>query len=283
MEIFMSNAKSDDARIRVAAIQMASGPLVSANLIEVGRLISLAAGAGAKLVVLPENFAIMGMKEQDKVEIREEQGSGLIQEFLAEHSSKHKIWLVAGTIPLAASVDNKVRSACLLYNDQGRVVARYDKTHLFDVHLVDGDKNYVESETIEAGTEVVVIDTPFARIGLAICYDLRFPELFRDMVDKGVELIIIPSAFTAITGKAHWEILLRARAIENLSFVIAANQGGYHVNGFESFGDSMIIDPWGNILDRLDSGSGYVIAEMDMTYLRSARKNFPALEHRRID
>lgn len=283
MEIFMSNAKSDDARIRVAAIQMASGPLVSANLIEVGRLISLAAGAGAKLVVLPENFAIMGMKEQDKVEIREEQGSGLIQKFLVEHSSKHKIWLVAGTIPLAASVDNKVRSACLLYNDQGRVVARYDKTHLFDVHLVDGDKNYVESETIEAGTEVVVIDTPFARIGLAICYDLRFPELFRDMVDKGVELIIIPSAFTAITGKAHWEILLRARAIENLSFVIAANQGGYHVNGFESFGDSMIIDPWGNILDRLDSGSGYVIAEMDMTYLRSARKNFPALEHRRID
>lgn len=279
----MSNATSDDARIRVAAIQMASGPLVSANLIEVGRLISLAAGAGANLVVLPENFAIMGMKEQDKVEIREEQGSGLIQEFLAEHSSKHKIWLVAGTIPLVASVDNKVRSACLLYDDQGRVVARYDKTHLFDVHLVDGDKNYVESETIEAGTEVVVIDTPFARIGLAICYDLRFPELFRDMVDKGVELIIIPSAFTAITGKAHWEILLRARAIENLSFVIAANQGGYHVNGFESYGDSMIIDPWGIILDRLDSGSGYVIAEMDMAYLRSVRKNFPALEHRKID
>jgi predicted amidohydrolase len=281
--VSMGNTKSDSAKTRVAAIQMASGPLVSANLIEVGRLVSLAVDAGAKLVVLPENFSIMGMKEQDKVEIREKQGSGLIQEFLAEHARKYKIWLVAGTVPLVANVDNKVRSACLLYDDNGTQVARYDKTHLFDVHLVDGDKNYVESETIEAGKDVVVFDTPFARIGLAICYDLRFPELFRKMVDRGVELIVIPSAFTAITGKAHWEILLRARAIENLSFVIAANQGGYHVNGFESHGDSMIIDPWGSILDRLDSGSGYVIAEMDMAFLRSARQNFPALEHRRVD
>lgn len=278
----MRDTKSSPAKIRVAAIQMASGPLVSANLIEVGRLISLAVDAGAKLVVLPENFAIMGMKETDKVEIRESQGSGLIQEFLADHSSKYKIWLVAGTIPLKANVDNKVRSTCLLYDDKGMQVTRYDKTHLFDVHLVDGDKNYVESETIEAGKDVVVIDTPFARIGLAICYDLRFPELFRSMVDRGVELIVIPSAFTAITGKAHWEVLLRARAIENLSFVIAANQGGYHVNGFESYGDSMIIDPWGNILDRLESGSGYVIAEMDMAYLKSARQNFPALDHRLV-
>jgi predicted amidohydrolase len=268
---------------KVAAIQMASGPNVGANLIEAGRLIAMAADSGAKLVVLPENFALMGMAEFDKVNIREADGHGPIQEFLAEQAAKHGVWLVGGTVPLAAHAADKVRGACLLFDDQGRRVARYDKIHLFDVHLTASGEHYIESETIEAGDQVVVTDTPFGRLGLAVCYDLRFPELFRKMVAQGVDIIAIPAAFTAITGKAHWATLVRARAVENLCYVIAAAQGGYHVNGRETYGDSMIVDPWGVILDQLPHGSGFVIAEMDREYLKSTRRNFPALEHRKID
>ena len=267
---------------KVAAIQMASGPNVNANLIEAGRLIAMAVDAGAELVVLPENFAIMGMSEFDKVKIREADGHGPIQDFLNEQASKHGIWLVGGTVPLAAHDPDKVRSACLLIDDQGQRVARYDKIHLFDVELPDNGERYVESETIEEGDQVVVAETPFGRLGLAICYDLRFPELFRQMAEQGVEIIAIPSAFTAITGAAHWETLVRARAIENLCYVIAAAQGGYHVNGRETYGDSMIIDPWGRVLDRLPNGSGFVIGELDMGNLESTRRNFPVLEHRRM-
>ena len=275
----MSN---NNIKIKVAGIQMASGPNVNANLIEVSRLISLAVDAGAKLVVLPENFAIMGMKEQDKVKIREALGTGPIQDFLAEQAIKYKIWLVGGTVPLESKEPGKVRAACFLYNDQGQRVAQYDKTHLFDVHIYQSGERYNESETIEPGDKVVVADTPFGKLGLAICYDLRFPELFRSMLDQGAELIAIPSAFTAVTGKAHWEVLVRARAIENLCYVVAAAQGGYHVNGRESYGDSMIVDPWGQILDRLPSGSGFVIANFDREQLRKVRKNFPVLDHRKI-
>ncbi|WP_455210738.1 carbon-nitrogen hydrolase family protein [Kaarinaea lacus] len=267
---------------KVAAIQMASGPNVSANLIEARRLINLAVRAGAKLVVLPENFAIMGMKESDKVAIREQDGKGQIQDFLAEQALKNNVWLVGGTVPMVGHAPNKVRAACLVYDNKGKRVARYDKAHLFDVSIVETGERYVESETIEAGEDIVVIDTPFAKLGIAVCYDLRFPELFRNMLDLKVEAIVIPSAFTAITGSAHWEVLVRARAIENLCYVIAADQGGYHVNGRESFGDSMIVDPWGHILDRLSSGSGFVTGEIDLNYLRSIRKNFPALEHRKL-
>lgn len=265
---------------KVAAIQMASGPNVGANLIEAGRLIAQAVDAGAKLIVLPENFAIMGMKEEDKVEVREEEGKGQIQEFLAHESVKHKVWIVAGTVPLACNNPKKVTAACLLYNDEGKVVARYDKIHLFDVSLEESGEKYNESSTIEPGSETVVVDTPFGKLGLAICYDLRFPELFREMVDKGVEIIAMPSAFTAITGKAHWKPLIRARAIENLSYVIAAAQGGFHVNGRETHGNSMIVDPWGNILNHLQQGSGAVVADIDRDKLLSTRQNFPALEHR---
>lgn len=267
---------------RVAAVQMASGPNVNANLIEAARLISMAVEAGAQLLVLPENFAIMGMSEFDKVKIREADGQGLMQDFLAEQAAKHGIWLVGGTIPLAAHDPDRVRSACLLLDDQGRRVARYDKIHLFDVELPDSGERYVESETIEVGETVVVADTPFGRLGLAVCYDLRFPELFRQMAAEGVEVIALPSAFTAITGRAHWEPLVRARAIENLSYVIAAAQGGYHVNGRETFGDSMIVDPWGRVLDRLPSGSGFVLAELDLGNLAAMRRNFPVLSHRRL-
>ena len=267
---------------KIAAIQMASGPNVNANLIEAGRLIAMAASAGAQLVVLPENFAIMGMSETDKVAVREADGQGPMQDFLANQSKKHGIWLVGGTIPLQADAEDKIRAACLLYDDKGQRVARYDKVHLFDVDLPDSGENYRESETIENGEHVIVADTPFGRLGLAVCYDLRFPGLFRRMLDKGVEIIALPSAFTANTGKAHWEVLVRARAMENLCYVVAAAQGGFHVNGRETYGDSMIVNPWGAVMDRLPNGSGFVIAQTDSAYQESVRRNFPVLGHRKI-
>lgn len=267
---------------RVAAIQMASGPNVSANLTEAGRLISRAVDAGAALIVLPENFAIMGMHEIDKVKVGEQPGSGPIQDFLAEQARKHGIWIVGGTLPLQADDQQRIRAACLLFDDQGHQVARYDKVHLFDVHLAENAETYNESETIEPGREATVVETPFGRLGMAVCYDLRFPELFRSMADQGVELVALPSAFTAITGKAHWEVLVRARAIENLIYVVAAAQGGYHVNGRETYGHSMIVDPWGMVLDELPSGSGFVSARLDPKRIADTRRNFPALQHRKI-
>src|SRR5487761_1999449 len=212
---------------KVAAIQMASGPNVSGNLSEARRLIAKAAEQGARLVVLPEFFAIMGMTELDKVAVRELPGSGPIQTFLSETARQFKIWLVGGSIPLTASVPDKVLNSCLVFDDQGKQVARYDKIHLFNLSL--GNESYDEAQTIEPGKQIVVFDSPFGRIGLAICYDLRFPELFRAM--KNVDIIVLPAAFTSTTGKMHWEVLVRARAIENLAYVIASAQGGYHVNG----------------------------------------------------
>ncbi|HED40582.1 MAG TPA: carbon-nitrogen hydrolase family protein [Chromatiales bacterium] len=267
---------------RVAAIQMASGPNVGANLIEVKRLIAIAIDSGAELIVLPENFAIMGLTEEDKVGLREEEGDGPIQTFLAQQAKDNGVWIVGGTIPLVSADDNKVRAACLLFDAEGKQVARYDKIHLFDVLLEENKESYIESETIEAGDRCVVVDTPFGRLGMAICYDLRFPELFRALLDQGVEMIAVPSAFTAITGRAHWETLVRARAIENLSYVIAAAQGGYHVNGRETYGDSMIVDPWGSVLDRLPNGSGVISAEIDPQRLAQTRQNFPSISHRKI-
>ncbi len=266
----------------VAAIQMASGPNVQPNLLEAGRLIAQAVQAGAKLVVLPENFAIMGMSELDKVSAREPQGQGPIQDFLAEQARSHGIWLVGGTAPLASSVADKIYSSSILFNDQGEQVARYDKIHLFDVDLVESGESYNESATIEHGKDIVVADTPFGRLGLAVCYDLRFPELFRSMLDMGVEMVAVPAAVTALTGRAHWESLIRARAIENLVYVIAAAQGGYHVNGRETHGDSMIVDPWGAVLDRLPRGSGVVLGSIDQERLATTRRTFPAIDHRRL-
>ncbi len=267
---------------KIAAIQMASGPNVSANLIEAGRLIEKAVAAEAGLVVLPENFAIMGLSEEDKVAVREREGEGPIQEFLAKQAERHGIWIVGGTIPLESSVPDKIRAACLVYDAKGRQVARYDKIHLFDVALRESGEEYNESATIEPGDELVVVDTPFGRLGLAVCYDLRFPELFRSLVEEGAELIALPAAFTAITGKAHWEVLVRARAIENLCYIAASAQGGYHVSGRHTHGDSMIVDPWGVVLDRLNNGSGIVVGEIDCEQLRNTRRTFPVLEHRRL-
>jgi predicted amidohydrolase len=265
--------------VRVAAVQMASGPNVAANLAEAERLVNMAVVAGAKLVALPEFFAIMGLKETDKVQVAETDGKGPIQKFLAAQAKKHGIWLVGGSVPLSCDNPKKVRNACLVYDDKGKRVARYDKIHLFGLDL--GNEHYKEQTTIEAGDRLVVLDSPFGRIGLSVCYDLRFPELYRAMGD--VDIILIPAAFTATTGRAHFETLIRARAIENLAYVIAPAQGGYHLSGRETHGDSMIVDPWGNVLDRLPRGSGVVVAGINRAYQESLRKSLPALKHRKLD
>ena len=271
-------AQSTQSFFRIAAIQMASGPNVKGNLQEAGRLIELAAASGARIVALPEYFAILGMKDTDKVAVREKPGDGQIQAFLSETAKKHGIWLIGGSAPLEASVPNKVRNSCLVYDKHGKQVARYDKIHLFSLAL--GEEKYAEERTIEPGDKIVTVDSPYGRIGLSICYDLRFPELYRAMGD--VDIIVIPSAFTATTGKAHWEPLIRARAIENLAYVIAPAQGGYHVNGRETHGDSMIVDPWGVILDRLPRGSGVVVAGINPNYQKTVRMSLPALSHRTL-
>lgn len=267
---------------QVAVVQMAAGPNVNANLLEAERLLSKAAAAGAKLVVLPENFYLMGQREQDKLALREVQGQGPLQEFLSRQAARHRVWIVGGTLPLAGQDPQRVRAASLLFDDHGQLVARYDKIHLFDVDVPETGERYRESETIEPGENSLVIDTPFGRLGMVVCYDLRFPELFRAMLDQGADLVSVPSAFTAATGKAHWEVLLRARAIENLCYVLASAQGGYHSNGRETYGDSMIVDPWGRVLDRLPRGSGVVMATLDRHRQEQIRRNFPVLTHRSL-
>ncbi|MGZ8189852.1 MAG: carbon-nitrogen hydrolase family protein [Methylococcaceae bacterium] len=265
---------------KCAAIQMASSPNISSNLITAEKLIAEAAKAGAKMVALPENFALMGDHEQDKIKVKEADGSGPIQDFLATVAKKYAVWVIGGTIPITGVDSNKVRAACLIFNDQGDRVARYDKRHLFDVNVPGTNEVYRESDTIEAGTESFVIDTPFGKLGIAVCYDLRFPEFFRNMSRQGMEILVIPSAFTSETGAAHWELLLRARAVENLCYVIAPNQGGFHKNGRKTFGHSMIIDPWGIVLDCYKTGSGFVSADIDLERLEKVRSSFPVLNHR---
>lgn len=263
---------------RIAAVQLASGPNIKGNLHETGRLIEMAVAQGAKLVALPEYFAIMGLRDQDKVKLREKPGAGPIQEFLSTTARRHGIWLVGGSVPLESSSPDKVRNSCLVYDDRGRLAARYDKIHLFGFEM--GKERYDEALTIEPGEEVVTVDSPFGRLGLSICYDLRFPELYRAM--KPVDIILVPSAFTETTGSAHWETLIRARAIENLAYVLAPAQGGYHLNGRETHGDSMIVDPWGVVLDRLPRGSGVVVAGVNLEHLRNLRSSLPALTHRTL-
>ncbi|MFL9610571.1 carbon-nitrogen hydrolase family protein [Methylobacillus sp. Pita2] len=263
---------------RIAAIQMASGPYVAANLSEAERLIEIAVNMGAKLVALPEYFAIMGLKDTDKVAVREKEGSGPIQRFLSKTAKKHQVWIIGGSVPLECDNPEKVRNACLVFDDKGKQVARYDKIHLFGFEK--GQEHYQEKKTIEPGSKVVTVDTPFGKLGLSICYDLRFPELYRAMGD--VDIIAVPSAFTETTGKSHWETLIRARAIENLCYVIAPGQGGYHASGRETHGNSMIVDPWGVVQDRLPRGSGIVISSINTAYLKSLRKSLPALKHRKL-
>lgn len=267
--------------VTVAAIQMVSTTDLHHNLDTTAELIASAVTQGAEFLVLPENFAFMGKQESDKLTVMESFGSGIIQDFLAQQSQQHKIWLVAGTIPLQATVANKARAACLLYDPHGQCRSRYDKVHLFDVTVDQaGEENYQESDTLEAGKDIVVFAAPFGNIGMSVCYDLRFPELYRAMHKKGVNMITVPSAFTATTGQAHWKSLLRSRAIENLCYVIASNQGGQHSNQRSTWGHSMIIDPWGRILDNIKQQKGYVIADIDTEKQKKLRRSFPCLEHR---
>ena len=277
-EALRETMSTTQSMFRVAAVQMASGPNVAANLQEAERLIELAAATGARIVALPEYFAIMGMKDTDKVAAKERDGHGPIQSFLSAQARRHKVWIVGGSAPLEASTPDKVRNACLVYNQAGERVARYDKIHLFGFEM--GQERYSEERTIEPGNAVCVVDSPYGKLGISVCYDLRFPELYRAMGD--VDLILIPSAFTETTGKAHWDTLIRARAIENLAYVIAPAQGGYHVNGRETHGHTMIVDPWGVVLDRLARGSGVVVAGVNPTYQAKIRRSLPALTHKTV-
>ena len=263
---------------RIAAVQMVSGPDIAQNLRDADRLVAEAAARGAKLVALPEYFPLISGNETDKVRVRELEGEGPLQDFLREAALRHKVWLVGGSIPLAATAPDKVRNACLVFDDAGRRVARYDKIHLFGFSR--GTEQYNESRTIEAGRDIVVFDSPVGRVGLSICYDLRFPELYRAM--GAVDLLVVPAAFTHTTGRAHWELLLRARAVENLCYVLASAQGGTHPSGRQTWGDSMVVDPWGMVLERLPTGPGVVTAEMDPGRIADLRASLPALAHRTI-
>jgi len=266
---------------RIAAVQMVSGGRVDSNMAEAARLIASAAEGGAGLVALPENAMLMGRHERDKFAHREDDSGGPLQDFFAEQAARHGVWLIAGTIAMNAGNPELARQSSLLFDSSGRRVARYDKLHLFDVQ-VSGDSAYRESATLEPGNRIVVADTPFGRLGMSICYDLRFPELYRAMVQQGAELLVVPSAFTARTGEAHWQTLIRARAIENLCYVLAPNQGGFHVNGRETHGESMIVDPWGQVMDSLSRGPGVVFGDLDHNLQHTIRGNFPALTHVRL-
>jgi len=254
----------------MAAVQMVSAPEVAPNLEAAGRLIGSAAAAGAKLVALPENFYLIGRDERDKVRVREEDGRGPIQDFLSLISRQYGIWILAGTVPISCRDETRIRSACLLYDDSGRRVARYDKMHLF--RFRQGSESYDESRTLEPGTRPVAVETPFGRLGLSVCYDVRFPEHYRAL--RELDVIFVPSAFTVPTGEAHWEPLLRARAIENQAYVVAPAQGGTHASGRRTYGHTMAIDPWGAVLGVHPEGEGIVLADIDLEHSRQLRRRF---------
>ena len=261
---------------RVAAVQMVSGGDVAANLAVAGPLIGAAAAGGARLVVLPEYFGIFGERATDKVDVRETDGEGAQQAFLSAEAKRHGIWLVGGTVPIATSDPGRVRSASLVYGPDGRRVARYDKIHLFA--FTRGDERYDEGRTIDAGTKPLAIELPCGRVALSVCYDVRFPELYRGLGD--LALILVPSAFTATTGVAHWHLLLRARAVENQCYVLAAAQGGAHPGGRKTYGHSALIDPWGRIVAEREEGPGIVVGDIDPARIAEVRAQLPALAHR---
>ena len=263
---------------RIAGLQMISGPRVADNLATATRLIEDAVGQGAQLAVLPEYFPIIGATDADRVLAREDFGNGPIQSWLSETAQRHGIWLFAGSIPLTAVSPDKMRNSSLVFDPDGECVKRYDKVHLFGFRK--GDESYDEASFIEPGDHPVAVDTPFGRVALSICYDLRFPELYRALAP--VDLILVPAAFTETTGRAHWEILLRARAIENQCYLLAVGQGGRHENGRMTHGNSMIIDPWGEILDRKQRGPGIVIADLNHQRISEIRESLPALAHRKL-
>jgi predicted amidohydrolase len=266
----------------VAALQLTSGLSVDENLHAVRALLAEARAGGACLAVLPENFALMGRSDAARRAIAERDGAGPIQDAIARAARELGLWIIAGTTPLHVDDDPRPANACLVYDAYGARVARYDKIHLFDVDVPGRDESYRESANARPGAEPVVVDTPAGRVGLSVCYDVRFPELYRQLVARGAEVLTVPAAFTVPTGQAHWEVLLRARAVENLSFVIAAAQCGRHPNGRDTYGDSLIADFWGRVLARRAQAPGVVLATLDRAAQRTTRTSFPALQHRRL-
>lgn len=267
-----------DSPIRIAAVQMISTPHPAENIAVARRLVEQAAQQGAQLVLLPEYWPIMGLQELDKLPFAEPAGSGPLQTAMAEMARQHGIWLIGGTLPMIAPEADKVMNTTLVFDPQGNCVCHYDKIHLFG--FTKGEESYDESRTIVHGDAVATFAAPFGQVGLSVCYDLRFPELYRAMGECA--LIVVPAAFTYTTGRAHWEILLRARAIENQCYVLAAAQGGLHPNGRRTWGHSMLIDPWGEIKAVLPAGEGVVIGEFDPQRLAQVRENLPALRHRKL-
>ena len=266
--------------MKIAALQTVSTPDVARNLDAAARLIAVAAGAGAALVALPEYFCLMGQRDTDKLGVAETPGRGPIQDFLAAQARMHGLWLIGGTLPIRARAADRVRNACCVFAPDGTLAARYDKIHLF--RYDNGRESYDEARVLEAGDQPVALQAGPLRVGLSVCYDLRFPELYRALCVPPCDLLSVPAAFTYTTGRAHWELLLRARAVENQCFVLAAAQGGLHENGRRTWGHSMIVDPWGEVLAVRPDGEGVVMAEVDVDRLASVRRQLPALTHRRL-
>ena len=267
---------------KVAAIQMTSGHVVEDNLAAAAELLREAKDLGADIACLPENFSFIGLKDADKLKLAEADGEGPIQDFLRDTARRLGLWILGGTTVIKGDSAARVANASLLIDADGKRVARYDKIHLFDVAIPGRDEKYLESTHVMPGREAVIADTPVGKLGLSVCYDMRFPELYRDLVARGAEWLAMPAAFTVPTGRAHWETLLRARAIENLCYVVAPAQSGTHTSGRETYGDTFIADYWGQVLSRLAKGSGVITADIDLAKQAETRARFPALDTRRL-
>jgi deaminated glutathione amidase len=266
----------------VAAVQMTSSHIVADNLAAAGELLREAKEAGADIACLPENFSFMGLRDADKLQVAEPDGHGAVQSFLSETARKLKMWILGGTIVIRGRDDQHVANSSLLIDAAGKRVARYDKIHLFDVAIPGRNEQYRESNHVAPGRELVLADTPVGKLGMSVCYDMRFPELYRELVSRGAEWLAMPAAFTVPTGRAHWETLLRARAIENLCYVAAPAQSGTHTSGRETYGDSIIVDYWGQVQSRLAKGTGVITAEIDLAKQAETRARFPALDNRQL-
>ncbi len=266
----------------VAAIQMTSSHVVSENLLAAGKLLREAKELGAEVACLPENFSFIGLRDSDKLQVAEADTDGPVQAFLRETARQLKLWILGGTIVIKGDSASRVANASLLIDADGERAARYDKIHLFDVTIPGRNEQYLESKHVMPGRQVVIANTPVGRLGLSVCYDMRFPELYRDLVAQGAQWLAIPAAFTVPTGRAHWETLLRARAIENLCYVVAPAQSGTHTSGRETYGDTLVVDYWGQVLSRLPKGTGVITADIDLAKQAETRARFPALENRRL-
>src|SRR3984893_9651635 len=267
---------------KVAAIQMTSSHIVADNLAAAGDLLREAKEAGADIACLPENFSFIGLRDAAKLQVAEADGSGAVQSFLSDTARKLKMWILGGTIVIRGDSDRRVANSSLLIDAAGKRVARYDKIHLFDVTIPGRNEQYRESNHVLPGRSPVIADTPVGKLGLSVCYDMRFPELYRELVALGAEWLGMPAAFTVPTGRAHWETLLRARAIENLCYVVAPAQAGLHTSGRKTYGDSVIVDYWGQVLSRLAKGTGVITADIDLASQAESRARFPALDNRQL-